>query len=53
MKLAAIDVGSNAVRLLISNVYEIGDWKPLLRKADLYRVPVRLGEDAFVRGARD
>ncbi|MBF0448371.1 MAG: exopolyphosphatase [Magnetococcales bacterium] len=51
MKLAAIDVGSNAVRLLISNVYEIGDWKPLLRKADLYRVPVRLGEDAFVRGA--
>lgn len=50
MKLAAIDCGSNAVRLLISNVFEVGDWKPFIRKADLYRVPVRLGEDAFVRG---
>ncbi|HIJ82609.1 MAG TPA: exopolyphosphatase [Magnetococcales bacterium] len=50
MKLAAIDCGSNAVRLLISNVFEMGDWNPFIRKADLYRVPVRLGEDAFVRG---
>ena len=51
MKFAAIDVGSNAVRLLISNVFEVGEWLPLVRKADLYRVPVRLGEDAFLRGA--
>lgn len=50
MKLAAIDVGSNAVRLLVSNVFEVGEWQPFIRKADLYRVPVRLGEDAFVRG---
>lgn len=50
MKLAAIDCGSNAIRLLVSNVFEVGDWKPFIRKADLYRVPVRLGEDAFVRG---
>ncbi|MBF0414954.1 MAG: exopolyphosphatase [Magnetococcales bacterium] len=50
MKLAAIDCGSNAVRLLISNVFEVGEWQPFIRKADLYRVPVRLGEDAFVRG---
>ncbi|MBF0107595.1 MAG: exopolyphosphatase [Magnetococcales bacterium] len=50
MKLAAIDCGSNAVRLLVSNVFEVGSWKPLIRKADLYRVPVRLGEDAFIRG---
>jgi exopolyphosphatase / guanosine-5'-triphosphate,3'-diphosphate pyrophosphatase len=50
MKLAAIDVGSNAVRLLISNVFEVGEWLPLVRKADLYRVPVRLGDDAFLRG---
>ncbi|MBF0346775.1 MAG: exopolyphosphatase [Magnetococcales bacterium] len=50
MKLAAIDCGSNAVRLLVSNVFEVGEWKPLIRKADLYRVPVRLGEDAFIRG---
>ncbi|MBF0143148.1 MAG: exopolyphosphatase [Magnetococcales bacterium] len=51
MKLAAIDVGSNAVRLLISNVYEMGEELPQVRKADLYRVPVRLGGDAFVRGS--
>jgi exopolyphosphatase / guanosine-5'-triphosphate,3'-diphosphate pyrophosphatase len=49
MRLAAIDVGSNAVRLLISNVFEIGEWKPFIRKANLYRAPVRLGEDAFLR----
>lgn len=50
VRFAAIDVGSNAVRLLVSNVYEVGEWQPVVRKADLYRVPVRLGEDAFVRG---
>ena len=50
MKFAAIDVGSNAIRLLVSNVFEVGEWIPLMRKADLYRVPVRLGEDAFIRG---
>ena len=50
MKFAAIDVGSNAIRLLVSNVFEVGEWLPMVRKADLYRVPVRLGEDAFVRG---
>ncbi|UCZ55860.1 exopolyphosphatase [Desulfurispirillum indicum] len=50
MKLAAIDIGSNAVRLLISHVYENGDSSPLIKKASLYRVPVRLGEDAFTRG---
>jgi exopolyphosphatase / guanosine-5'-triphosphate,3'-diphosphate pyrophosphatase len=49
MRFAAIDVGSNAVRLLISNVFEIGEWKPFVRKANLYRAPVRLGEDAFLR----
>ncbi|MBF0367890.1 MAG: exopolyphosphatase [Magnetococcales bacterium] len=51
MILAAIDIGSNAVRLLVSNVYEVGDWTPLVRKANLYRVPVRLGEDAFLKNA--
>lgn len=50
MKLAAIDIGSNAVRLLVSHVYETGEWAPLVKKADLYRVPLRLGEDAFLRG---
>ncbi len=49
MKLAAIDVGSNAVRLLVANVYEVGNWTPLVHKADLYRVPLRLGEDVFLK----
>lgn len=47
MKLAAIDVGSNAVRLLFVNVYE-GKGGPNFKKADLVRVPLRLGDDAFV-----
>ncbi|MBF0136943.1 MAG: exopolyphosphatase [Magnetococcales bacterium] len=50
MKFAAIDIGSNAVRLLISNVFEIDKNTPVFRKADLYRVPVRLGDDAFRLG---
>ncbi len=35
MKFAAVDVGSNAVRLLISNVFEVGEWLPLVHT--LYR----------------
>lgn len=46
MKLASIDIGSNAVRLLLVNVYE-GKDGPLFKKADLVRVPLRLGGDAF------
>ena len=48
-KLAAIDIGSNAVRLLISSIYK-EDEKVTFNKTSLIRVPVRLGEDAFVRG---
>jgi exopolyphosphatase / guanosine-5'-triphosphate,3'-diphosphate pyrophosphatase len=47
MKFAAIDIGSNAVRLLIGNVYETMNG-PVFKKADLVRIPLRLGEDAFV-----
>jgi len=47
MKLAAIDIGSNAVRLLFVNVYE-GKSGPSFKKADLVRVPLRLGDDAFL-----
>jgi len=46
MMLAAIDIGSNAVRLLFVNVYE-GKAGPNYKKADLVRVPLRLGTDAF------
>jgi exopolyphosphatase / guanosine-5'-triphosphate,3'-diphosphate pyrophosphatase len=47
LKFAAIDIGSNAVRLLFGNVYE-GAAEPIFKKADLVRVPLRLGEDAFL-----
>lgn len=49
-KLAAIDIGSNALRLLINNVIEQKDRPPVFKKSEIIRVPVRLGEDAFVRG---
>lgn len=47
MKFAAIDIGSNAVRLLFCNVYE-DNGKTLYKKAELIRVPIRLGEDSFL-----
>ncbi len=47
MKFAAIDIGSNAVRLLIGNVYERPEGA-VFKKADLVRIPIRLGEDAFL-----
>lgn len=49
-KFAAIDIGSNAIRLLINNVIEQENKPPAFKKSELVRVPVRLGEDAFLRG---
>ena len=49
MNFAAIDIGSNAIRLLISNVYELNN-APVFRKITLVRVPIRLGEDVFSVG---
>jgi len=49
LKFASIDVGSNAVRLLFTNVFDTPDG-PVFRKLSLVRVPIRLGEDAFVKG---
>lgn len=46
---AAIDIGSNAVRLLIKSVF-FPNLKPLFRKVQLIRIPLRLGDDAFVYG---
>ncbi|SHG96926.1 Ppx/GppA phosphatase family protein [Flagellimonas flava] len=49
-KFAAIDIGSNAVRLLVNNVIEQEDKPTTFKKSALIRVPVRLGEDAFTLG---
>lgn len=47
MKIAAIDIGSNAIRLLIEEVREHqGQWR--IDKVSLTRVPVRLGDEVFV-----
>ena len=46
MRLAAIDIGSNAARLLISEV-TINNGKPEFSKVNLVRVPLRLGFDVF------
>lgn len=45
-RFAAIDIGSNSVRLLIANVLQNGD-NPMFKKSSLIRVPVRLGATAF------
>ncbi|MFO7879047.1 MAG: hypothetical protein R6V52_03310 [Bacteroidales bacterium] len=49
MIFAAIDIGSNAGRLLIATVYERFG-KPFVEKATLTRVPLRLGLDVFEKG---
>ncbi|MCB0788929.1 MAG: exopolyphosphatase [Flavobacteriales bacterium] len=50
LKYAAIDIGSNAVRLLIADVIERVD-HPVIKKTQLVRVPIRLGADVFDTGA--
>lgn len=47
MRLAAIDIGSNAARLLISDVFHSDTGKPEFQKINLVRVPLRLGFDVF------
>lgn len=50
MKLAAIDIGSNAARLLISEVTVDDKGAAKFNKIDLIRVPLRLGFDVFEKG---
>lgn len=47
MKLAAIDIGSNAARLLITEVVQDDSGKESFNKLNLVRVPLRLGFDVF------
>ncbi|MDB5124259.1 MAG: Guanosine-5-triphosphate,3-diphosphate pyrophosphatase [Mucilaginibacter sp.] len=47
MRYAAIDIGSNAVRLLIADIIE-NNKSVSFKKNTLIRVPLRLGDDAFL-----
>ena len=48
MRYAAIDIGSNAVRLLIADIIE-NNSSVSFKKNTLIRVPLRLGDDAFIQ----
>tara|TARA_B100001029_G_scaffold90743_1_gene74454 strand:- start:4927 stop:5811 length:885 start_codon:yes stop_codon:yes gene_type:complete len=48
-KVATIDIGSNAIRLLISNVFSVNG-RLHHTKNSLYRVQLRLGDDSFKKG---
>lgn len=50
MRLAAIDIGTNASRLLISEVLASSTGKAVFNKLNLIRVPLRLGFDVFETG---
>lgn len=50
MRLAAIDIGSNAARLLIAEITLDKESKPQFNKLNLVRVPLRLGFDVFEKG---
>jgi len=49
MKLAAIDIGSNAIRFQVSSVLDNAP-KVLFKKLEYIRFPLRLGHDVFTLG---
>lgn len=49
-KYAAIDIGSNAIRLLVSDIIEQNNKPVKFKKTSLVRVPIRLGADVFIDG---
>jgi exopolyphosphatase/guanosine-5'-triphosphate,3'-diphosphate pyrophosphatase len=50
-KYAAIDIGSNAIRLLITTVIEKEGFATQFKKTSLVRLPIRLGADVFLNGS--
>jgi exopolyphosphatase/guanosine-5'-triphosphate,3'-diphosphate pyrophosphatase len=50
VRLAAIDIGSNAARLLITEIFIRNNGDPEFLKLNLVRVPLRLGFDVFENG---
>jgi len=49
-KFAAIDIGSNAIRLLITNVIIKKGFPTKFIKSSIVRVPLRLGQESFTIG---
>ncbi|HKL08379.1 MAG TPA: hypothetical protein VJ896_06370 [Bacteroidales bacterium] len=49
LKFAAIDIGTNAIRLLFTNIIENGNGVSF-KKSSITRVPIRLGADVFTTG---
>jgi exopolyphosphatase/guanosine-5'-triphosphate,3'-diphosphate pyrophosphatase len=49
LKLAAIDIGSNAIRFQVSTVLD-NNGSPLFKKLEYVRFPLRLGHDVFSTG---
>lgn len=49
MKLAAIDIGSNAIRFQVSTVLDLATG-PLFKRLEYIRFPLRLGHDVFLTG---
>ncbi len=49
-KYGAVDIGSNAIRLLIVTVVEQKGKDTLFKKTSLVRVPIRLGAEVFLEG---
>jgi exopolyphosphatase/guanosine-5'-triphosphate,3'-diphosphate pyrophosphatase len=50
LRIAAIDIGSNAIRLLVNDVMTGADGRTEFVKLALIRVPIRLGFDVFESG---
>lgn len=49
LRVAAIDVGSNAIRLVVAEFVDPGTWMEL----EVQRLPIRLGHDVFQTGMLD
>jgi exopolyphosphatase/guanosine-5'-triphosphate,3'-diphosphate pyrophosphatase len=49
MKLAAVDIGSNAIRFQVSSVLDNGS-RVIFKKMEYVRFPLRLGHDVFTSG---
>ena len=50
MRFSAVDIGSNGVRILFTEVFKNSEGEDIFKKISLLRLPIRLGEDAFLTG---